>query len=181
MGVAALPPRIDLGAPHVHGRYLRISGMGNDVAMTETVVRNPEFESVVRSSFAQQGLMSTFRAELTRVEPGAVDIEVPFRPELTQQHGLFHGGVTTSIADSACGYAAYTLMPAGSEVLSVEFKINLFAPARGDMLVARGRVIRSGRTITVCQGDVYAVSRGSEVHCATMVATMMRIDAAPTS
>lgn len=137
------------------------------------VVRNPDFEDVARSSFAQQGLMTTLGAELTRVEPGLVEIEVPFSEGLTQQHGFFHAGVTTSIADSACGYAAYTLMPAGSEVLSVEFKINLFAPARGDRLVARGRVIRSGRTITVCQGDVYAVSRGSEVHCATMVATMM--------
>jgi uncharacterized protein (TIGR00369 family) len=85
--------------------------------------------------------------------------------------------MTSSIADSACGYAAYTLMPPGSEVLSVEFKINLFAPARGDLLVARGRVVRSGRTITVCQGDVYAATSGSEVHCATMVATMMRIEA----
>lgn len=150
--------------------------MGNDVGMTEMVVRNPDFEAKVRASFAEQGLMTTFGALLTTVEPGKVEIEVSFQPGLTQQHGLFHGGVTTSIADSACGYAAYTLMPPGSEVLSVEFKINLFAPARGDKLVARGRVVRSGRTITVCQGDVYAVTSGSEVHCATMVATMMRID-----
>jgi uncharacterized protein (TIGR00369 family) len=114
-----------------------------------------------------------------RLPPGLVEIEVPFSEALTQQHGHFHGGVTTSIADSACGYAAYTLMPPGSEVLSVEFKINLFAPARGDRLVARGRVIRSGRTITVCQGEVYAAGPGGEVHCATMVATMMRVDAAP--
>lgn len=150
-------------------------------AMTQMVVRNPDFEARVRASFAEQGLMTTFGARLTKVEPGMVEIEVAFREGLTQQHGLFHGGVTTSIADSACGYAAYTLMPPGSEVLSVEFKINLFAPARGDTLVARGRVVRSGRTITVCQGDVYAAGPGGEVHCATMVATMMRIDAAPTS
>lgn len=143
--------------------------------MTESVVRNPDYQALVRSSFARQGLMTTFGAQLTRVEPGSVEIEVPFREELTQQHGLFHGGVTTSIADTACGYSAFTLMPPGSEVLSVEFKINLFAPARGDKLVARGRVVRSGRTLTVCQGDVYAVTRDGEVHVATMVATMMRV------
>lgn len=145
--------------------------------MTDRVVRNESFEEVVRSSFARQGLMGHLGAALVGVTPGEVVIEVPFRPELTQQHGLFHGGVTTTIADSACGYAALTLMPAGSEVVSVEFKINLFAPARGDRLVARGRVVRPGRTITVCQGDVFAAGAEGEVHCATMVATMMRVDA----
>lgn len=145
--------------------------------MTQPTVRNEDFEEVVRSSFARQGLMAHLGAELSHVGPGEVRIEVPFRPELTQQHGLFHGGVTTSIADSACGYAALTLMPAGSEVVSVEFKINLFDPARGERLVAHGRVVRSGRTITVCQGEVYAVGPGGEVHCATMIATMMRTEA----
>lgn len=101
---------------------------------------------------------------------------MPFRSEITQQHGLFHGGVTTSIADSACGYSALTLMPAGSEVVTVEFKINLFAPAQGTRLVARGQVVRSGRTITVCQGDVFAADQDGEVHCATMIATMMRVE-----
>jgi uncharacterized protein (TIGR00369 family) len=144
--------------------------------MTDMVVRNAEFEGVVRSSFAEQGLMSLFDARLTRVEPGSVEIEVPFRGDLTQQHGLFHGGVSTAIADTACGYSALTLMPEGSEVLSVEFKINLFAPARGDRLVARGRVLRSGRTITVCEGDVFAVGAEGETYCASMMATMMRVD-----
>lgn len=146
--------------------------------MADMVVRNEEFEEVVRVSFGRQGLMAHLGAELASVAPGEVRIEVPFRPQLSQQHGMFHGGVTTSIADSACGYSALTLMPAGSEVVSVEFKINLFAPARGERLVARGRVVRAGRTITVCQGDVYAAGPGSEVHCATMVATMMRVEAA---
>jgi uncharacterized protein (TIGR00369 family) len=139
-------------------------------------VRNEAYESLVRSSFASQGLMTHLGAVITTVEPGHVEIEVPFRPELTQQHGLFHGGVTTAIVDSACGYSALTLMAPGSEVLTVEFKINLFAPARGDRLVARGRVVRSGRTITVCQGDAYAVTPAGETHCATMVATMMRVE-----
>lgn len=146
--------------------------------MADMVVRNDAFEAVVRSSFGRQGLMGHLGAELVSVAPGEVVIEVPFRPELTQQHGLFHGGVSTTIADSACGYSALTLMPAGSEVVTVEFKINLFAPARGDRLVARGRVVRSGRTITVCQGDVFTAGPEGEVHCATMVATMMRVEAA---
>jgi uncharacterized protein (TIGR00369 family) len=144
--------------------------------MTDMVVRNPDYVEVVRSSFAQQGLMGLYGAQLTRVEPGSVEIEVPYRSDLTQQQGFFHGGVTTAIADTACGYSALTLMPEGCEVLSVEFKINLFAPARGDRLVARGHVVRSGRTITVCQGDVFAVGPEAETHCATMVATMMRVD-----
>ncbi|GAA1140828.1 PaaI family thioesterase [Ornithinicoccus hortensis] len=140
-------------------------------------VRNDDYEDVVRTSFAKQGLMRHLGAEVTEVEPGAVTIEVPFAPELTQQHGLFHGGVTTSIADTACGYSALTLMPAGSKVVSVEFKINLFAPARGERLVARGQVVRSGRTITVCQGEVFAWIADGEQQCATMVATMMRVEA----
>lgn len=144
--------------------------------MSGPIVRNPDFASVVRGSFAQQGLMAHIGAHMARVGPGQVEIEVPFRAELTQQHGFFHGGITTAIADSACGYSALTLMAPGSEVLSVEFKINLLAPARGERLVARGRVVKSGRTISVCQGDVYAVASGQETHCATMIATMMRVD-----
>lgn len=144
--------------------------------MTTPTVRNPDYEALVRGSFAQQGLMTNFGAELTRVEPGRVEIEVPFRDDLTQQQAFFHGGVTTAIVDTACGYAALTLMPAGSEVLSVEFKINLFAPATGERLRARGGVVRSGRTITVCHGDVYAIGSEREVHCATMTATMIRVD-----
>lgn len=141
-------------------------------------IRNENFAHVVRASFARQRFMEHLGAELTSVEAGSVQIEAPFRPDLTQQHGFFHAGVTASIADSACGYAALTLMPAGSEVLSVEFKINLMAPGRGERLIARSTVVRSGRTITVCQGDVYAVTPdGAQTHCATMVATMMRVEA----
>lgn len=145
--------------------------------MSEHTVRDPAFEGVVRASFAAQGLMRTLGARLTAVSPGRVEIEVDFAEGLSQQQGLFHGGVTTSLVDSSCGYAALSLMPAGSEVLTVEFKINLFAPARGQTLRAHGRVVRPGRTITVCQGDAYAVDGGASTHCATMVATMMRVDA----
>ena len=121
-----------------------------------------EVEAVVRASFARQGLMGHLGAELTSVGPGEVAVEVGHRDELTQQHGFFHAAVTTALVDTACGYAALTLMPAGSEVLSVEFKVNLLAPARGQRLVGRARVVRSGRTITVCQGDAYAVDHGVE-------------------
>ncbi len=144
--------------------------------MTQITVRNPDFETVVRGSFARQGLMSHLGAALTAVGPGAVEIEVAYRPQLTQQHGFFHAAVTTAIVDTACGYSALTLMPAGSEVLTVELKINLIAPAEGERLFARGRVIRSGRTITVCQGDAYGVRGGVQTHCATMTTTMMRVD-----
>ena len=144
--------------------------------MTQMTVRNPNFETVVRSSFARQGLMSHLGAVLTAVGPGAVEIEVAYRPELTQQHGYFHAAVTTAIVDTACGYSALTLMPAASEVLTVELKINLIAPAEGERLIARGRVIRSGRTITVCQGDAYGLRDGVQTHCATLTTTMMRVD-----
>lgn len=144
--------------------------------MTELTVRNPDFEQVVTSSFALQAFMGHLGAELTVVEPGHVQIEVPFSPGLSQQHDYFHAGVTAAIVDSSCGYAALTLMPAGSEVLTVEYKINLFAPARGERLVANGRVVRAGRTITVCHGDAYAVSAGTQTHCATLTATMIRVD-----
>jgi len=117
--------------------------------MTEPVVRNPDFEAVVRASFARQGLMAHLGARLTRVEVGRVEIEVPFRDEFSQQQGLFHGGVTTAVADSAGGYSALTLMAPGCEVLTVELKINLLAAARGERLIARGRVIQ-GATRSAC-------------------------------
>ena len=106
-----------------------------------------EYESRVRESFARQGLMKHFGAELAELGPGRAEIRVPFRTELTQQHGYFHAGVSGAIADSACGYAAYTLMPADSSVLTVEYKMNLLAPAEGEKLMARARVLRSGKTL----------------------------------
>ena len=137
--------------------------------------RNPHFERAVRDSFASQQLMATIGARLTRVAAGEVEIRVPFRSDLTQQHGLLHAGVVTSALDSACGYAAFSLMPESVGVLSVEFKTNLLAPARGDELIARGRVLRSGRTITVCQADAAMSTDGAEVSVATMLATIMTV------
>ena len=137
---------------------------------------DPGFERRVRDSFARQAFMATLGARLTSVAPGEVVIELAPRPELGQQHGFVHAGAVTSIVDSACGYAAYTMMPADSDVLSVEFKVNLLAPAVGDLLVATGRVVRAGRTLTVCQGEVVARTAGGERTVAVMQATMMRVD-----
>jgi uncharacterized protein (TIGR00369 family) len=137
--------------------------------------RNPRFAQAVRDSFAAQKLMGTIGARLERVVAGEVEIRVPFRPDLTQQHGFLHAGVVTSALDSACGYAAFSLMPAGAGVLSVEFKTNLLAPARGDELIARGRVVRAGRTVTVCQADAFMRTGGAETMIATMLATMMTV------
>ena len=132
-----------------------------------------EYARRVRESFARQGLMRHLGAELTELKPGAAEIRALHRQELTQQHGYFHAGVSGAIADSACGYAAYTLMPADSSVLTVEYKMNLLAPADGDELIARARVVRSGRMLKICSADIYARRADAEVHCATMLATIM--------
>jgi len=134
---------------------------------------DPAFADRVRSSFGRQAIMATLGATLESVAPGAVEIRLPFRAELTQQHGFLHAGVMTAIADSACGYSALTLMPAGAGVLSVEFKVNLLSPGEGDAVVARGRVLKAGRTLIVCAGDVLSTRGGDERLVATMLATMM--------
>lgn len=134
-----------------------------------------DFAGRVRASFARQRVMATFGAVLTRVEPGAVEIELPHRDDLTQQHGFIHAGVVATILDSACGYAAFSVMPADVAVLTVEYKINLLRPAHGDRLVARARVVRPGKTVTVCAGDVFAVTGGDEKAVATMLATIMAV------
>ena len=135
----------------------------------------PDFEPAVRDSFAAQPLMTTIGARLTHVAAGEIDIRLPFRSDLTQQHGFLHAGVVASALDSACGYAAFSLMPEGAGVLTIEFKTNLLAPAKGDELIARGRVIRAGRTITVCRADGFMLADGVEVLVATMTATVMTI------
>ena len=137
--------------------------------------RDPGWEARVRASFALQTVMTTIGARLGRVAPGAVDIELPFRADLCQQHGFLHAGIVTTIADSSCGYAALSLMEPDASVLTVEFKLNLLAPARGERLLARGRATRPGRTLTVCQADVVAVQDGAETPVATMLATLMAL------
>jgi len=130
-------------------------------------------EKRVKESFARQTVMATIGASITRVEPGEVTIELPFRSDLAQQHGFIHAGVVTMIVDTACGYAALTRMPASAAVLTAEYKINFLSPAEGEKLIARGRVLKPGRALTVCYGDVHAVKDGQEKLVATMLATMM--------
>lgn len=146
---------------------------------------DPNFSERVRASFSKQQIMHLIDATLTSVEPGMVEIEMPFRDDLTQQHGFLHAGVVTTIADSACGYAALSVMPAQTGVLSIEYKVNLLAPARGEKFVARGRVIRAGRTVIVCASDVYVVREaeegadGQESIVATMLATILVVRERP--
>lgn len=137
---------------------------------------DPQFEHVVRESFARQGLMSTLGARLATVVAGSVVIEVPFTAGVSQQLGFFHGAVLGAIGDSAGGYSALTLLPAGSEVVSVEYKINFLKPAVGDVLRATGRVVRSGRSVSVCQVDIEAVAAGRASLCGVVLATFMRVE-----
>lgn len=141
--------------------------------------KNPEYAQRVRASFDRQGAMALLGARLARVAPGECDIELPFKPELTQQHGYFHGGIIGTIADSAGGYAAFSLMPADSSVLTVEFKMNLLAPGDGDLLIARGRVVKAGRTLVVTQIDVFVSKSGRETLCATLLETLMTMHGRP--
>jgi len=146
-----------------------------DAKMKKTSPPDPAFESRVRSSFGQQGIMKTIGAQLLKVAPGEVRIELPWSRAVTQQHGFVHAGILSTIADNACGYAAYTLMPAGSEVLGVENKINFLAPAKGERFVSVGRVIKAGRTLAVCSGEVWAYDNGKETLVAVMQTTMMAL------
>jgi len=134
---------------------------------------NPNFANEVSANFAQQSIMKLIGASLTLIEPGVVEITLPFRPDLTQQNGYLHAGIVTTIADSACGYAAFTLMPEGSGVLSVEFKVNLLRPAKGENFLARAEVIKAGRTLTVVRADVFALTEDKRTLVATMQGTMM--------
>ena len=140
---------------------------------------NPKFADEVARSFAQQSIMRLIGASLSLVGPGVVEITLPYRQDLTQQNGYLHAGIVTTIADSACGYAAFTLMPAGSGVLSVEFKVNLLRPAKGEEFLARAEVIKAGRTLTVVRADVFALSENNRTLVATMQGTMMCLDARP--
>ncbi len=135
--------------------------------------KDKNFVEKVKKSFAAQTVMDFLGAELTKIEAGLVEIKLPYRKDLTQQNGFLHAGIITTIADSACGYAAFSLMPENSDVLSIEFKVNLLSPAIGDHFIAEGKVIRAGKTITVVEGNVYAVSDEKRKHVSTMIGTMM--------
>lgn len=136
-------------------------------------LRNPSFAQEIKESFAKQTVMALIGAELTRVEPGIIEITLPYRADLAQQHGYLHAGIVTTIADSACGYAAYSLMPRGSEVLSVEFKVNLLRPAKGETFSALAEVVKSGKTLTVVRADVFGIDEDRRDLIATMLGTMI--------
>ena len=138
--------------------------------------KDPDFETRVRASFAKQGLMTTLGASIISVSPGAVDISFAPNAAISQQHGFVHAGAVAAIADSAAGYAALSLMLAGAGVLTTEFKINLVAPAIGERIVARGRIIKAGRTLTLAQTDVVAIGGGKEKLVALLTATLMTIE-----
>lgn len=137
--------------------------------------QHSEFAAAVQASFARQGFLQIIGAELVAVSPGTVEVALPYRTELAQQHGAVHAGVITAIVDVACGYAALSLMPAGSEVLTVEYKVNFLTPAVGDRFVARGEVVRSGSRLVVCRGSVLAERDGTRTRVAEMLATMIRM------
>ncbi|MEP6775519.1 MAG: PaaI family thioesterase [Chloroflexota bacterium] len=143
---------------------------------------NENVTARVRASFEKQKILRLLGATLTGVQRGQVEITLPFWEELTQQHSFLHAGVVTTILDSACGYAALSVMPQGAGVLSIEFKVNLLAPAKGKAFIARGRVVRAGRTIVVCSGEVVALQNGKlgeEESVATMLATMLVVQDRP--
>lgn len=143
--------------------------------MAEFKIRHEDYAARVQSSFARQGFMERLGAELTCVEPGEVEIRVPYNRNLTQQHGFFHGGVIGTIADNAGGYSSFTLMEKSDSVLTIEYKLNIMAPADGTSLISRGRVLRPGRRITVSQSDVFVVRDDEEYLCATMLGTFMTL------
>ncbi len=137
--------------------------------------KDPNYVARITTSFALQAAMRHLGITLARVEPGEVELRFDYRPELTQQDGFIHAGITATAVDSACGYAAFTLMPADARVLTIEFKINLLAPGQGDYFRAIGRVVKPGRTITVCEGEVLACKGQDAKRVATISATMMAV------
>lgn len=140
---------------------------------------DPGFAARVRASFGRQAAMRLIGARLSVVEPGFTEIELDYRDDLTQQKGYVHGGIIGMIADSACGYAAYSLMPASSSLVTVEYKINLLAPAVGESIVARGEVIKPGRTLSVTRAEIYARKDGKMVQIAAMQQTLMMLPDTP--
>jgi uncharacterized protein (TIGR00369 family) len=144
--------------------------------MVERIEPSPNFEERVRASFARQQAMATIGAALTLVRPGTVEIEMPYSDALTQQHGFLHAGIISAALDSACGYAAYSVMPEEASVLTIEFKVNLLAPGKGERFLFRGSVTKPGRTIVVADGQAYAFAADGEARLvATMTGTMMAV------
>lgn len=144
--------------------------------MSTLTPKDPAFQGRIHASFDKQGLMSTLGASILHIAPGAVDIALFPSPAVSQQHGFVHAGAVAAVADTAAGYAALSLMPQGAGVLSTEFKINFVAPAVGERIVARGRVIKAGRTLTLAQTEVFSERGGEEKLIALLTATLMVIE-----
>ena len=143
--------------------------------MTRFQPKNPQFRAIATDTFNQQRAMKTLGISIARLEPGEVDLAMDYSPDLTQQHGFIHAGIITAGLDNACGIAAFTLMPDGSGILTVEFKTNLLAPARGEHFAFRASVVKPGRTLTVCEARAYACHDGVETLIATMSCTLMAL------
>ena len=143
--------------------------------LNEKNIKDDNYKDRVKKSFARQKFMHFINAKLTKVDPGYCEIDLPFSENLTQQHGFFHAGIVASIADNAAGYAAYSLMESSSSVLTVEYKINLVSPARGERLTGKAKVIKHGKTLTICQAEVYAVGKNDEKLCAVAQVTLMEL------
>jgi uncharacterized protein (TIGR00369 family) len=137
--------------------------------------KNPDFRAVATATFARQQAMQTLGISIARMEPGEVDLSMPYSPQWSQQNGFVHAGIITAGLDNACGIAAFTLMPAGSDILTVEFKTNLLAPARGARFAFRAQVIKPGRTLTVCEARAFAETDGAETLVAIMTGTLMAL------
>jgi len=137
--------------------------------------KNPDYRAIAADTFERQRAMRTLGISIARLEPGEVDLVMSYSPDFTQQHGFVHAGIITAGLDNACGIAAFTLMPEGSDILTVEFKTNLLAPARGERFAFRAVVVKPGRTLTICEGRAYAFHDGTETLIATMTGTLMAL------
>src|ERR1700728_1780196 len=137
--------------------------------------KDPNFAERVRASFARQRMMQTLGVEIARIAPGEIELAMPYGAAFTQQHGFIHAGVIATVLDSACGYAAFSLMPADAAVLTVEFKTNLLAPAKGERFLVRAHVIKPGRTLTFCEAQAFALEGAKEKLVATMTGTLMAV------
>ena len=137
------------------------------------------FEDRIRDSFSRQGFMGFIGAELTDIRPGTCEIQVPYKKELSQQHGFFHAGIIGTLADNSGGYAAFSLMPSDSSILTVEYKLNIMAPGDGELLIARARVLKPGRTLSICRPEVFVVKKGVRTLCATALMTLMALHGRP--
>jgi len=140
---------------------------------------DPDFKNRIKESFSRQGFMDFIEAEMTDIRPGYCEIQVSYKRELSQQHGYFHAGIIGTLADNSGGYAAFTLMPSDSSILTVEYKLNLMAPGDGELLISRAQVIKPGRTLTICRPEVFVVKNGVQTLCATALMTLMALHGKP--